>query len=119
MLSTEMLEGPQTRMREPREMSWRISSMSVCVLPVPGGPWIREISREASACWIAACWEGLRESLVYLKGAERSEGEIGVGVAWLKRTWVKGEVEEGVSFCRRFIVCVRRLCVVSLASLTL
>lgn len=34
MLSTEMLEGPQTRMRRLSLMSWRISSIRVWVLPV-------------------------------------------------------------------------------------
>jgi hypothetical protein len=93
--------------------------MSVCVLPVPGGPWIREISRDARACWIAAFCEGLSVSLVYSIGASRSDGETGVGEEWLKRTCVRLEVVAGVSFCRRFIVWVRRLWVVSLASLTL
>lgn len=80
---------------------------------------MREISRDARACWIAAFCEGLRVSLVNSIGASRSDGETEVGVDWLNNTCVKGEVEAGVSFWRRFIVWVRRLWVVSLASLTL
>ncbi len=34
MLSTDMLDGPHTSTRRPRLVIWRISSMSVCVLPV-------------------------------------------------------------------------------------
>jgi hypothetical protein len=104
MLSTEMFDGPQTRIRDPRRTSCWISSIRVCVFPVPGGPCISDISRDARACWIAACWEGFRESCVYLIGAAIYYGVRGVGVLLLNRTCVKAEVVAGVSFCRRFIV---------------
>ena len=37
-LSTARLLGAQARTFSPRATAWRISSMTVVVLPVPGGP---------------------------------------------------------------------------------
>ncbi len=55
-LSTARLLGAQTSTLSPRRTAWRISSTSVVVLPVPGGPWTAATSdadrakRTASRC---------------------------------------------------------------------
>jgi len=54
-----MLDGPHTNIRRSFLSSCRMSSMSVCVLPVPGGPCIRAISREAIANLTASVARGV------------------------------------------------------------
>jgi hypothetical protein len=39
-LSTAVFDGAVTSTRSPAATAWRITSTSVRVLPVPGGPWI-------------------------------------------------------------------------------
>jgi len=56
-----MLDGPHTSIRRSFLSSCRISSISVCVLPVPGGPCIRAISRDAIANLIASVTRGISD----------------------------------------------------------
>jgi hypothetical protein len=62
-LSTLRLEPPQTRTRWPAATECRMISTRVCVLPVPGGPHMRDTSGEESARTTAVRWEGFRWGL--------------------------------------------------------
>ncbi len=54
MLSTAILEGAHARIFAfCKDTDWRISSTTVVVLPVPGGPWIKETSLDARHFFIA------------------------------------------------------------------
>jgi hypothetical protein len=77
MLSTEMLDGPQTRTRRLRFSICKISSISVWVLPVPGGPCIKATSGEASAKRIASFWESFKDGSINSKSLaeDRSGGD--------------------------------------------
>lgn len=105
MLSTEMLDGPQTRSRLFCLVSWRMSSMRVVVLPVPGGPWIRDISGERSANLMASCWDVFSESLIQSTFREsRSDLDMGVMLDWPNMQRMNGDVSDSDSFCSLFIV---------------
>ena len=91
MLSTEMLLGPQTSSLFFRASSCKINSINVCVLPVPGGPWMSATSRDARANLMASFCELLSVGSIQvgLSMEERSAG-TGVGVVRPKRTRMKG-----------------------------
>ena len=55
MLSTAIFEGAHASTFDPYNfMDYRISSTTVVVLPVPGGPWINETSLDAKHFLIAS-----------------------------------------------------------------
>ena len=56
MLSTARLLGAQANTFRPRRIAWRMTSTTVVVLPVPGGPWISPTSRADMAnCTASSC----------------------------------------------------------------
>ena len=56
MLSTARLLGAQAKTLRPRRIAWRMTSTTVVVLPVPGGPWISPTSRaERANCTASSC----------------------------------------------------------------
>ncbi len=54
----------------PRRTAWRITSTTVVVLPVPGGPWIRPTSRAERANCTASRCDSLRDAV------QRPDGRI-------------------------------------------
>lgn len=61
ILSTAMFDGAQANtLFFCNSTALTISSTTVVVFPVPGGPWIKETSEEANEFFIASYWESLR-----------------------------------------------------------
>ena len=53
--------------------------MRVCVLPVPGGPWMRAISRDASAKRMADFWDSLRDGVSHSMSSAEVVARISAG----------------------------------------
>src|SRR5215469_18672446 len=111
MLSTLIFDGPQTSNRRFCFRNCKMSSMRVCVLPVPGGPWMRATSFEARANLTATFWDSFKlgsfHSIVPrqlpLSGSSRFVG-TGVGEDKPKRTRINGEYSDSERDWRRVIV---------------
>lgn len=52
--------------------AWRITSTTVVVLPVPGGPWMIAISRCWRAKTTASCWDASKSELKNFKSGKQS-----------------------------------------------
>ena len=59
-LSTALLFSLAMSTFFPEAASCAEISAMTCVLPVPGGPWIRNIPLDETALSTASCWTGLR-----------------------------------------------------------
>ena len=85
--------------------------MRVWVFPVPGGPWIKAISGDAKANFMACFWEGLRLGVCQVIGSgprarPRAVSSVGtgVGVARPKRMRMKGLMSEDKALARVVMV---------------
>lgn len=106
-LSDNLKESGQARFcfsarSERGRRSWktRRTSTRVCVLPVPGGPWMHPTSCILSANRTASFWDALRDSSNHLtfatvsKSVEKEAGEMpySVSSSW-REGWFEGSGE--------------------------